>query len=231
MQPGVTWQSMPSCHSMSRMTTDPSASSFHCLLDRRGGLSLRERRRLRTRATIKAEALRLFLEQGYKATTVEQIAAGIDISPRTFFRYYSSKEELLFEDEYDQPLIEAFRVQPPELSPILAFRHALKNVYDRLTEDEYALEEQRHTVLARTPELQTHSGQESCRNLDLLARLVAERLNRPPDDLEVRTVAGALTGVVLSCQAEGSACSLAEQLALIEARLECLETLSGGRER
>ena len=213
------------------MTTDPSASSFHCLLDRRGGLSLRERRRLRTRATIKAEALRLFLEQGYKATTVEQIAAGLDISPRTFFRYYSSKEELLFEDEYDQPLIEAFRAQPPDLSPILAFRNALKDVYGRLTEHEYALEEQRHKVLASAPELQTRNGQESCRNIDLLARLVAERLNRPPDDLEVRTLAGALTGVVLSCQTEESARSLAQQLDLIKARLECLESLSGGRER
>lgn len=61
--------------------------------------SLRERNRHRTRREIEAVALELFETQGYEATTVEQIAQGAAVSSATFFRYYGSKEEVLFANE------------------------------------------------------------------------------------------------------------------------------------
>src|SRR5580704_2257713 len=60
---------------------------------------LRERKKARTRASIREHALRLFREQGYHATTVEKIAEAAEISPSTFFRYFPTKEDLVLQDE------------------------------------------------------------------------------------------------------------------------------------
>jgi len=63
--------------------------------------SLRERNRSRTTREIEAAALTLFEEQGYAATTVEQIAKRAGVSQATFFRYFKSKEEVLFVNEQE----------------------------------------------------------------------------------------------------------------------------------
>jgi AcrR family transcriptional regulator len=64
-------------------------------------LGPRERRRVRTMREIQTEALRLFGTAGYENTTIEQIAEAADISPRTFFRYFPTKEDVVLWDEYD----------------------------------------------------------------------------------------------------------------------------------
>lgn len=61
--------------------------------------TLRERNRQRTRQDIIAAALALFVDQGYEATTVDQVAKAAGVSPATLFRYFPSKEDLLFGDE------------------------------------------------------------------------------------------------------------------------------------
>lgn len=63
--------------------------------------SLRERNRSRTKREIEAAALELFEKAGYAATTVEQIARKAGVSSATFFRYFGSKEEVLFTNEQD----------------------------------------------------------------------------------------------------------------------------------
>lgn len=64
---------------------------------RKGGL--RELKKQRTRQTILDEALKLFVEQGYRETTLEQIANASEISTGTLFAYFPNKEEILFPDE------------------------------------------------------------------------------------------------------------------------------------
>lgn len=62
----------------------------------------RERRRLRTAHALQAAALELFERQGYDATSTEEIAAAADVSPRTFFRYFPTKESVVFFHEYGE---------------------------------------------------------------------------------------------------------------------------------
>lgn len=65
-------------------------------------VSLRLRRRLRTKTLLQAEALALFAEKGYEQTSVEDIAHAAAMSPRTFYRYFACKEDVVLWDEYDE---------------------------------------------------------------------------------------------------------------------------------
>ena len=94
-------------------------------------VGLRERKKARTRASIREHALRLFREQGYHATTVEQIAEAAEISPSTFFRYFPTKEDVVIQDDFDLIALESFERQPAELSVVAAFRAAVAEARGR----------------------------------------------------------------------------------------------------
>src|ERR1700751_6204579 len=102
-----------------------------------GQPSLRERKKARTRASLREHALRLFREQGYQATTVEQIAAAAEVSPSTFFRYIPTKEDLVLQDDMDVRMVEAFARQPADLTPIAAVRGAMLEARDSFTTAEW----------------------------------------------------------------------------------------------
>jgi AcrR family transcriptional regulator len=78
----------------------------------------RQRKKNATRDRIRASALRLFREQGYDATTVEQISAAAGVSHTTFFRYFPVKEDVILSDGYD-PLIATLIAQAPATWPLV----------------------------------------------------------------------------------------------------------------
>ncbi len=159
---------------------------------------LRERKKERTRRTIRLEAFRLFREQGYNETTVEQIAAAADVSPSTFFRYFPTKEQLVLADDLDPLMFEALQRQPREVSPWIAFRNAVLEVFGSLPAAELAFEQERQALLYHVPELRSAIGLEIIRSIDLIASLLAEHVGRSADDFEVRVAAGAMAGAALA---------------------------------
>src|ERR1700721_1489235 len=79
---------------------------------------LAARKKERTRRQLAEAAAELFYERGYAATTVDDIVAAVDVSPRTFFRYFPTKEDLvvaLGSTSFDL-FLEELRARPPEES-------------------------------------------------------------------------------------------------------------------
>ena len=155
---------------------------------------LRERKKAKTHAAIQEHALRLFREQGYEATTVEQIAAAADVSQSTFFRYFPSKEDVVLHDAFDPILFASFGEQPAELTPIQALRASMAEVFGALTPEELALERQREELILSVPELRARMLDDLAATIREVAVVLAERVGRSPDELPVRAFAGAVIG-------------------------------------
>jgi AcrR family transcriptional regulator len=192
--------------------------------DDRPALGLRERKKAKTRAAIQQQALRLFGEQGYQATTVEQIAAAAEVSPSTFFRYFPTKEDVVLYDVLDPAALAAFRAQPAELRPIQALRGAMRQVFAGLSAEELALQRERDRLIRSVPELRARMLDEFARNLQQIAELVAERVGRRADEPAVRTLAGAVIGVGISAwYSLGDQATTEEYMAMMDAGLAQLE--------
>ncbi len=159
---------------------------------------LRERKKAKTKALLQQHALRLFKEQGYEATTVEQITEAAEVSPSTFFRYFPTKEDVVLEDFLDPALIAAFRSQPSDLNPIQALRAAVHEVFGSLPPDEMAMELEREELIFYTPELRARMLEDIARTVRWFSQLVAERVGRDADDFALQTFAGAVLGVILA---------------------------------
>jgi len=159
---------------------------------------LRERKKAKTRAAIQEHALRLFREQGYAETTVQEIAAAAEVSPATFFRYFPTKEDTVVFDRLDPVMIDLFRSQPAGLDPTQALRATIKDSLKTLSAEEWALESQRQQLVLNAPELRARMLDQLYAGIDLLAELAAERVGRSADEFAVRAWAGAVVGVVMA---------------------------------
>jgi AcrR family transcriptional regulator len=184
---------------------------------------LRERKKAKTRAAIQRHALRLFREQGYEATTVEQIAEAAEVSPSTFFRYFPTKEDVVLYDDLDPLFIAAFAAQPSELSPIQAMRGALRVVFTRLLPEEMDQQWERARLVLAVPELRMRMLDQLAGAVQLTAELLARRLGRRADDFAVRTFAGAMIGALMAALLTSADDPAADYLALMDASLAYLE--------
>ncbi|MBZ3900448.1 MULTISPECIES: TetR/AcrR family transcriptional regulator [Streptomyces] len=97
---------------------------------------LRERKKQRTHDALLRAALELFTTQGYDATTVDEIAEAVDVSQRTFFRYFAGKEEaaLAITDLPQEHFLAAVRARPAHEAPLEAMRNAVLEGWEAIGE-------------------------------------------------------------------------------------------------
>lgn len=163
---------------------------------------LRERKKAKTKFAIQEHAVRLFREQGYAATTVEQVAQAAEVSPSTVFRYFPTKEDLVIADQYDPIIFANFEAQPPELNLIQAWRAALRDSFAEMTPGELATQRDRGALLLTVPELWGATLHDVTEMVEILTRLSAKRVGRDPSDPALRNTVGAVFGVLLTAALE-----------------------------
>jgi AcrR family transcriptional regulator len=97
----------------------------------------RERKKQQTRDALIRAALELFEAKGYEHTAVREITDAVDVSERTFFRYFASKEDLALSFVRDAAgaLLEALAARPPGEEPLTALRRAFRESLGRITAD------------------------------------------------------------------------------------------------
>lgn len=100
-------------------------------------------------------ALDLFVEQGYDATTVQQIADRVGLTKMTFFRHFPDKREVLFagQETHARALTEAILAAPAGATPLEAVRAGLKGLASLFTDTHRAMSAQLRTVIAANAEL------------------------------------------------------------------------------
>ena len=138
---------------------------------------LRERRKRLTAAELEAAALRLFGERGFDSVTVDDIAAEADVSRRTFFRYFASKEDVLLADHFVQlaRLREAMAGRPADEPVLTALRNALLSMTGDF-EDRREMVILRGRIMRETPSLQARSLVHQRTWEEAMEQMVAARL-------------------------------------------------------
>lgn len=163
--------------------------------------SLRERKKDKTKVALQAAAVRLFNEKGFAATSVEDIAAAAEVSRRTFFRYFGSKEGVLFADadESGEAIRQGILQQPPEKPALKAFGDTIVALAEAVEEEDQVLAQQR--VLASSFELRSRAAELSRVWRRHFADALAQREGREAAD--ERDLLTAAVGVaVIQCVLE-----------------------------
>ncbi len=161
-------------------------------------LGLRERKKQQTRLSIAETARRLFVERGFDAVTVAQVAREAEVSEGTVFNYFPTKEDLFYSgmEAFEAQLIDAVRDRPGGETVLASFQRVVLDGIPRLARDDAShLIATAARVIGSSPALQAREREIVARYTEELAALVAEETGRPAGDVEATTVAAALMGV------------------------------------
>jgi AcrR family transcriptional regulator len=158
--------------------------------------SLRERKKAATRATILAKAERLFDQHGYDRVTVAQIADAADVSVKTLFVYFRSKEDLAFADT---SLLDALLTALRRREPGVSHAAAVGAVLDReLRVSGGSGLEAYHRGIGVAGALRSRLLRMWADYEDAVASVLAEQAGRPGPDPAMRLAATQLIGIVRS---------------------------------
>ncbi len=187
----------------------------------------RERKKIRTRQAIRGAAFRLFAEQGYDATRVDQIAEAAEVSPSTLFRYFPTKEDIVLMDEDDPVMEAALRARPAHEPPLTALRGALHDTMRQLYAAPEAVAEtkQRMRLIATVPALRARMHENLAVTSEFLGRALADRTGHPIDSLEVRVFVGATLAGFREALLHWSAEDMRDDLAaIVDRAVDVLES-------
>ncbi|MFN3876798.1 MAG: TetR family transcriptional regulator [Brevundimonas sp.] len=156
---------------------------------------LRERKRLETHARIQAEGMRLFLDRGFEATTLDDVAQAADVSRRTLLNYFGSKEEIVFSAKagFPQIVADAIAARPAD-EPLLDM---VENALVDLAQQPQSEETKAVAVLIHgTPSLRAGDQAKYEQVERLLAEALAARKGLASDDIACRVVAGTAVSIM-----------------------------------
>lgn len=189
-------------------------------------LGLRERKKIRTRIAIRRATFRLIAEQGWDATTIEQIADAAEVSPSTVFRYFPAKEDIVLTDEYDPAVVAALRARPADEDPLTSLRIVLADAVAAVAEHEPEATRQRRRLLTEVPALRARMTGSLAETSRVLAAALAARAGRDPGDLEIRVLTAAVTGALREALVHWAECGDRQQdlAALVHRTLDLLES-------
>ena len=156
---------------------------------------LRERKRQQTRERLSRAAMALFLERGFEATTLDDIAAAADISRRSFFHYFESKEDVVFawQEESTAALIAAVAGRPASESMLAAAENAISAMARQLEPGEAMAMAQ---LKRDNPALQARDQVKYEKLERALAEALGKRAGHKTEKLAARLVAMIATGAM-----------------------------------
>lgn len=194
-------------------------------------LGLRERKKQQTRDTIARAALTLFAERGFDETTLAEIAEAADVSPRTIFGYFESKEDILFceEPRYLDKLKRRLDERPPGTTTIDAIRDFVMSIEP--PDEAAAL---RKKIFRSNKALQMRMRAHVAELEPLIAASIAKDLGTSPDDVRPMLVAASITAAFMAvrdrlfeAESGGEPISHVQAMRLLD---QVLEFLRGGVE-
>jgi AcrR family transcriptional regulator len=165
---------------------------------------LRERKKEKTRDALVASATYQFARSGFDRVTVEEIAESCDVSPRTFFRYFASKEDVLFADSDARcaQLVQALAEQPADESSFQSLEAAVRMLVSGYAE-QHDLVRARHHIVTTTPSLRTRATErQQGWETSIVDELRSSGRARDLNDFDLRLlVAGMVTALRVAVEA------------------------------
>jgi TetR/AcrR family transcriptional regulator, regulator of mycofactocin system len=157
------------------------------------------RRRITSRAELEQVAFDLFDRQGFERTTIDDIASAAGIGRRTFFRYFPSKNDVVwgdFDGELDR-MRRRLKAAPPDERVLDSVRRAIVE-FNRIPPEQVPAHRRRMDLILRVPALQAHSTLRYAAWRQVIADFVAERTGREPGGLIPQAIAYAMLGVAIA---------------------------------
>lgn len=193
-------------------------------------MGLRERKKAMTRVALEDAALELFTRKGFDHTTVDEIADACNVSRRTFFRYFASKEDILSGDKegHDEEMFRLIAARPADEPALESLRATLLALAADLEADRSRMVA-KVRIINETPSLRSAGLEHEQGTIDLVVEALARRSEAPVDDearFRLRLVTQAAIGALRAAIDRWVANGAKEDLGGVA--IEALDALAAG---